>query len=121
MSASYPTPVYRHTGRGDFRDVYEPAEDSPMCVSGEGLWLRSAVSFSCISGWTFTFDQCVLFFQRAAWKTKGRKGLFYLITIADNDPGERLSVYWTCGLRGESCLSTRAGNERLSILRFHRS
>lgn len=28
MSASYPTPVYSHVGRGDFTDVYEPAEDT---------------------------------------------------------------------------------------------
>lgn len=28
MSGSYPTPVYSHVGRGDFRDVYEPAEDT---------------------------------------------------------------------------------------------
>ncbi|XP_061683699.1 methyltransferase N6AMT1 isoform X2 [Syngnathoides biaculeatus] len=28
MSTKYPTPVYAHAGRGDFCDVYEPAEDS---------------------------------------------------------------------------------------------
>ncbi|KAM9766805.1 LOW QUALITY PROTEIN: methyltransferase N6AMT1 [Menidia menidia] len=28
MSTTYPTPVYSHAGRGDFQDVYEPAEDS---------------------------------------------------------------------------------------------
>lgn len=28
MSTSYPTPVYSHVGRGDFTDVYEPAEDT---------------------------------------------------------------------------------------------
>ncbi|XP_031147640.1 methyltransferase N6AMT1 isoform X3 [Sander lucioperca] len=49
------------------------------------------------------------------------KGLFYLITIAENDPEEIIRLLDKCGLRGESCLSTRAGNERLSVLRFHRS
>uniref|UniRef100_A0A8D0AS71 Uncharacterized protein n=1 Tax=Sander lucioperca TaxID=283035 RepID=A0A8D0AS71_SANLU len=128
MSASYPTPVYWHAGRGGFREVYEPAEDSfllvdaqekdtdrlqlmtsgtPMCVSGEGQWLRSAVSFSGISGWTFSslslcvcvsFDQCVLFFQVGREVTNrllpvvaqllSSEGLFYLITIAENDPGD---------------------------------
>lgn len=75
-------------------------------------------------------------------------GLFYLITIAENDPGLSIWVSLTIvneanrhgfnrlfiskteeiirslvryGLKGESCLSTRAGNERLSVLRFHRS
>uniref|UniRef100_A0A3Q1G874 Methyltransferase HEMK2 n=1 Tax=Acanthochromis polyacanthus TaxID=80966 RepID=A0A3Q1G874_9TELE len=49
------------------------------------------------------------------------KGLFYLITIAENDPEEIIRLLGQRGLKGESCLSTRAGNERLSVLRFHRS
>ena len=49
------------------------------------------------------------------------KGLFYLITIAENDPEEIIRILGDCGLKGESCLSTRAGNERLSVLRFQRS
>lgn len=28
MIPRVPTPLYSHAGRGDFRDVYEPAEDS---------------------------------------------------------------------------------------------
>ncbi|XP_047432600.1 methyltransferase N6AMT1 [Mugil cephalus] len=48
-------------------------------------------------------------------------GLFYLITIAENDPEEIIRSLVRYGLKGESCLSTRAGNERLSVLRFHRS
>ncbi|XP_071320310.1 methyltransferase N6AMT1 [Trachinotus anak] len=49
------------------------------------------------------------------------KGLFYLITIAENDPEEIINLLGKYGLKGESCMSTRAGNERLSVLRFHRS
>ncbi|KAM4710829.1 methyltransferase N6AMT1-like isoform 1-T3 [Anableps anableps] len=48
-------------------------------------------------------------------------GLFYLITIAENNPEEIIGLLGQCGLEGESCLSTRAGNERLSVLRFHRN
>lgn len=32
MSAGYPTPVYSHAGRGHFRDVYVPAEDSFLLI-----------------------------------------------------------------------------------------
>lgn len=73
------------------------------------------------------------------------EGSFYLITIAENDPGEftdvldvlKCSRHPQCsifvpieeiitslglqGLQGESFLTRRAGNERLSVLRFHRS
>ncbi|XP_062301585.1 methyltransferase N6AMT1 [Scomber scombrus] len=54
-------------------------------------------------------------------KLLSSKGLFYLITIAENDPEEILRLLGNHGLKGESFLSTRAGNERLSVLRFHRS
>lgn len=74
------------------------------------------------------------------------RGLFYLVTIAENDPGEsgvKQEAFWTTsphffpsfsppleeimrllgqrGLRGESWLAKRAGNERLSVLRFQKS
>ncbi|KAM7375375.1 hypothetical protein PAMA_014463 [Pampus argenteus] len=215
MSVSYPTPIYSHAGRGDFRDVYEPAEDSFLlidalekdakrlqqispCVclevgSGSGVvsaFLASVVGSSALYLCTDVNPaaaQCttttassnsvslqpvitdlvecllprltgkvdVLLFNppyvvtptdevgstgiEAAWaggkrgrevtdrflpvvsKLLSNKGLFYLITIAENDPDEILQLLGKHGLRGESCLSTRAGNERLSVLRFHRS
>lgn len=110
---------------------------------------------------------CIFFFQvgsrgiEAAWAggERGRevtdrflplvgellslKGVFYLITIAENDPGllqsRRISDHWSpfhlnisipaeeiirvlgeSGLQGVSCLSARAANERLAVLRFRR-
>uniref|UniRef100_A0A8D0B2X3 Uncharacterized protein n=1 Tax=Sander lucioperca TaxID=283035 RepID=A0A8D0B2X3_SANLU len=150
MSASYPTPVYWHAGRGGFREVYEPAEDSFLLVDAQEkdtdrLQLMtsgtasSLVHLNMTSGCLNEFGcpslqpfLCDLTFRRGGEASvqgclgRGRevtnrflpvvaqllssKGLFYLITIAENDPGE-----------GESCSSTRAGNERLSVLRFHRS
>uniref|UniRef100_A0A8D0B335 Uncharacterized protein n=1 Tax=Sander lucioperca TaxID=283035 RepID=A0A8D0B335_SANLU len=139
MSASYPTPVYWHAGRGGFREVYEPAEDSFLLVdaqekdtdrlhpcvclekaSGSGVlsaFLASVVGpsalslsvcvllyqiltliFSGVQILICTFDQCVLFFQVGREVTNrllpvvaqllSSEGLFYLITIAENDPGE---------------------------------
>ncbi|XP_027867072.1 methyltransferase N6AMT1-like [Xiphophorus couchianus] len=49
------------------------------------------------------------------------KGLFYLVTIAENKPEEIISLMSQFGLEGETRQSTRAGNERLSVLRFHRN
>uniref|UniRef100_UPI0037E8B848 methyltransferase N6AMT1 n=1 Tax=Semicossyphus pulcher TaxID=241346 RepID=UPI0037E8B848 len=215
MSTGIPTPVYSHAGRGDFRDVYEPAEDSFLlidalekdaqrlqmmspCVclevgSGSGVvsaFLASVIGPSalyCCTDVNPAAAQCtaktascnkvslqpvitslvesllprlsgevdVLLFNppyvvtpseevgsrgiEAAWAggKRGRevtdkflplvaqllsnKGLFYLITIAENDPEEIIRLLGKRGLKGESVLSTRAGNERLSVLRFHRS
>ncbi|XP_070786503.1 methyltransferase N6AMT1 isoform X3 [Enoplosus armatus] len=186
MSTSYPTPVYSHAGRGDFRDVYEPAEDSFLLIdalekdaerlqllpclclevgSGSGVvsaFLASVVGPSALYLCTDVNPaaaQCTaktascnkVSLQpvitslvgstgiEAAWAggERGRevtdrflpvvaqllssRGLFYLITIAENDPEDIIRLLGKCGLRGESCLSTRAGNERLSVLRFHRS
>uniref|UniRef100_H2UCN5 N-6 adenine-specific DNA methyltransferase 1 n=1 Tax=Takifugu rubripes TaxID=31033 RepID=H2UCN5_TAKRU len=190
MSASYPTPVYSHVGRGDFRDVYEPAEDTFLlmdalekdaerlrqscCDSGGRQWFRSGVCISGINDRTFrnvyycvslpssctdvnpAAAQCTaktsssnkvslqpvitsLVGSRgieAAWAggSRGRevtdrflpvvaqllstKGSFYLITIAENDPEEIITSLCQQGLQGESFLTRRAGNERLSVLRF---
>ncbi|XP_039872740.1 methyltransferase N6AMT1 [Simochromis diagramma] len=215
MSTDYPTPLYSHAGRGDFREVYEPAEDSFLlidalekdadrlqrmspCVclevgSGSGVvsaFLASVVGPSALyictdvnpaaAQCTAETASCnrvslqpvitdladsllpqlcgkvdILLFNppyvvtpseevgstgiEAAWAggERGRevtdrflpavvqllsdKGLFYLITIAENDPEEIIHLLSQSGLKGESCLSTRARNERLSVLRFHRN
>ncbi|XP_041638261.1 methyltransferase N6AMT1 [Cheilinus undulatus] len=215
MSTGFPTPVYSHAGRGVFRDVYEPAEDSFLlidalekdaerlqlispCVclevgSGSGVvsaFLASVIGPSALylctdvnpaaAECTAKTASCnsvslqpvitslvdsflprlsgkvdILLFNppyvvtpseevgsrgiEAAWAggKRGRevtdrflplvaqllssKGIFYLITIAENDPEEIICLLGKSGLKGESCLSTRAGNERLSVLRFHRS
>ncbi|CAJ1086780.1 methyltransferase N6AMT1 [Xyrichtys novacula] len=209
-----PTPVYSHAGRGQFRDVYEPAEDSFLlidalekdaerlrtlspCVclevgSGSGVvsaFLASVIGPSALflctdvnpaaAECTAKTASCnsvslqpvitslvdsllprlsgkvdVLLFNppyvvtpseevgsrgiEAAWAggKRGRevtdrflplvsellsdKGLFYLIAIAENDPDEMIGLMDKCGLKGESFMATRAGNERLSVLRFHR-
>ncbi|XP_061571489.1 methyltransferase N6AMT1 [Cololabis saira] len=214
MCSSYPTPLYSHAGRGDFRDVYEPAEDSFLlldalekdaetlqrlgpCVclevgSGSGVvsaFLASVVGPSAVyfctdvnpaaALCTAKTASCnsvalqpvltdlveglvpglcgkvdVLLFNppyvvtpseevcsrgiEAAWAggERGREvtdrflpmvpqllsseGLFYLITIAENDPEEIIRFLGQRGLKGESFVSTRAANERLSVLRFHR-
>ncbi|KAM6893936.1 methyltransferase N6AMT1 [Xenentodon cancila] len=214
MSSGYPTPVYSHAGRGDFQDVYEPAEDSFLLVHalekdaetlqrlspgvclevGSGSGLASAFLASVVgpSAAYFCTDvnpaaalctaktascnrvtlqpvitdlvEClvpqlcgkvdVLLFNppyvvtpsqevgsrgiEAAWAggERGRevtdrflplvpqllstKGLFYLITIAENDPEDIVRFLRRSGLKGELFASTRAGNERLSVLRFHR-
>ncbi|XP_061917808.1 methyltransferase N6AMT1 [Entelurus aequoreus] len=214
MSASYPTPLYAHAARGDFRDVYEPSEDSFLlidslekdaeklqrmrpcvCVevgSGSGVvsaFLASVLGPSSVYFCTDvngTAAQCsaktascnnvclqpvitdlvecflprlsgqvdVLLFNppyvvtsssevgstgiEAAWAggRRGREvidrflpavsqllssqGLFYLVTIAENDPEEIIQLLRGYGLHGYLHLSTRAGNERLAVLRFHK-
>lgn len=212
--STYPTPIYSHAGHGDFRDVYEPAEDSFLLIDalekdterlklmspsvclevGSGSGVVSAFLASLIGPaalylctdvnpaaalCTVKTASCndvalqpvitslvdgllprlqgkvdVLIFNppyvvtpseevgsrgiEAAWAggVRGREvtdkflpavaqllsdqGLFYLVTIAENDPGEIISVLGRSGLAGGPFLSTRAGNERLSVLRFHR-
>ncbi|KAM8872244.1 methyltransferase N6AMT1 [Synchiropus picturatus] len=214
MSGSYATPHYSHAGRGHFRDVYEPAEDSfllldalekdaeelrrlrpSVCVevgSGSGVvsaFLASVLGPSALylctdvnaaaAECTARTSACnhvtlepvltdlveclmprlsgqvdVLLFNppyvvtpsdevgsqgiEAAWAGghKGREvtdrllphipkllssnGLFYLVTIAENDPDEIIHLMSKEGLGGRTCLTTRAGSERLSVLCFHR-
>ncbi|CAL8307981.1 unnamed protein product [Merluccius merluccius] len=49
------------------------------------------------------------------------QGLFYLVTIAENCPEEIIRLLGEAGLTGGPCLARRARNERLSVLRFHRT
>lgn len=215
MSSVYPTPLYSHAGRGDFSEVYEPAQDSFLlidalekdaeklrrmspCVclevgSGSGVvsaFLASLVGPAALylctdvnpaaAQCTAKTASCngvslqpvitdlvegllpqltgkvdVLLFNppyvvtpseevgktgiEAAWAggTRGRevidrflpivskllssKGVFYLITITENNPEEIIHLLSKYGLKGESSLSTRAGNERLSVLRFQQT
>ncbi|KAI4887602.1 hypothetical protein NFI96_018033 [Prochilodus magdalenae] len=46
------------------------------------------------------------------------QGLFYLVTVSDNNPEEILALLEDSGLKGQACLSRQAGREKLSILRF---
>ncbi|XP_059919371.1 methyltransferase N6AMT1 isoform X2 [Gadus macrocephalus] len=49
------------------------------------------------------------------------QGLFYLVTIVENCPEEIIRLLGEGGLTAVPCLSRRAHNERLSVLRFHRT
>ncbi|XP_056466657.1 methyltransferase N6AMT1 [Gadus chalcogrammus] len=49
------------------------------------------------------------------------QGLFYLVTIVENCPEEIIRLLGEGGLTAGPCLSRRAHNERLSVLRFHRT
>ncbi|XP_067298980.1 methyltransferase N6AMT1 [Pseudorasbora parva] len=48
-------------------------------------------------------------------------GLFYLLTVSDNDPEEIVSLLGKSGLNGLECLTRQAGREKLSVLRFSKS
>ncbi|KAK7162307.1 hypothetical protein R3I94_004839 [Phoxinus phoxinus] len=48
-------------------------------------------------------------------------GLFYLVTVPDNDPEEIVCLLGKSGLHGHVCLSRQAGRERLSVLRFSKA
>ncbi|XP_053165496.1 methyltransferase N6AMT1 isoform X2 [Hemicordylus capensis] len=49
------------------------------------------------------------------------KGLFYLVTIKENNPDEIIEILQNCGLRGTKALSRQAGRENLSVLKFCKS
>ncbi|XP_069886627.1 methyltransferase N6AMT1 isoform X2 [Dipodomys merriami] len=49
------------------------------------------------------------------------RGLFYLVTIKENNPGEILKTLNTKGLQGTTALSRQAGQEILSVLKFTKS
>ncbi|XP_061858255.1 methyltransferase N6AMT1 isoform X2 [Colius striatus] len=48
-------------------------------------------------------------------------GLFYLVTIKENNPDEILEVMKKCGLEGTRALSRQAGQEMLTVLKFRKS
>ncbi|XP_023602521.1 hemK methyltransferase family member 2 isoform X2 [Myotis lucifugus] len=49
------------------------------------------------------------------------RGLFYLVTIKENNPEDILETMKVRGLQGTTALSRRAGQELLSVLRFTKS
>uniref|UniRef100_A0A4W2F0U4 Methyltransferase HEMK2 n=1 Tax=Bos indicus x Bos taurus TaxID=30522 RepID=A0A4W2F0U4_BOBOX len=49
------------------------------------------------------------------------RGLFYLVTIKENNPEEILKIMKTKGLQGTTVLSRQAGQEMLSVLKFTKS
>ncbi|XP_059866413.1 methyltransferase N6AMT1 isoform X1 [Delphinus delphis] len=49
------------------------------------------------------------------------RGLFYLVTIKENNPEEILKIMKTKGLQGTTALSRQAGQEILSVLKFTKS
>ncbi|XDC50022.1 hypothetical protein R6Z07M_001204 [Ovis aries] len=49
------------------------------------------------------------------------RGLFYLVTIKENNPEEILKIMKTKGLQGTTALSRQAGQEMLSVLKFTKS
>ncbi|XP_021464646.1 methyltransferase N6AMT1 isoform X2 [Oncorhynchus mykiss] len=54
-------------------------------------------------------------------KLLSNQGLFYLVTVAENNPEEITILLRKFGLQGAPCLSRRTGPESLSVLRFHRT
>ncbi|XP_010606874.1 methyltransferase N6AMT1 isoform X1 [Fukomys damarensis] len=207
---SFPTPMHGHVGRGEYRDVYEPAEDTfllldaleaaapelagvEICLEvGSGSGVVSAFLASMIgpqalymctdvnpeaAACTLETARCnrvhiqpvitdlvkgllprlkekvdLLVFNppyvvtpseevgshgiEAAWAggRNGReimdrffplasdllspRGLFYLVTIKENNPEEILKTLKTKGLHGNTALSRQAGQEILSVLKF---
>uniref|UniRef100_A0A8C9YPB0 Uncharacterized protein n=1 Tax=Sander lucioperca TaxID=283035 RepID=A0A8C9YPB0_SANLU len=136
----YPTPlqslVSSRAGRGHLREVYERAEDSFLLVDISGwtfssiapcnnvslqpvntsLGNVSRVSPAPLKGCLGRGGEVTDTFLSVVAQLLSSKGLFYLITIADNDPEEiiRLLDVWFEG-------RVMLGNERLFVLRFHGS
>ncbi|KAM6310242.1 methyltransferase N6AMT1 [Aegotheles albertisi] len=48
-------------------------------------------------------------------------GLFYLVTIKENNPDEILEMMKKCGLEGTRVLNRQAGQEMLTVLKFRKS
>nr|XP_056714123.1 methyltransferase N6AMT1 [Euleptes europaea] len=46
------------------------------------------------------------------------RGLFYLVTVEENNPGEIIEMLRKCGLKGTKVICRQAGSENLSVLRF---
>ncbi|XP_006862570.1 PREDICTED: hemK methyltransferase family member 2-like isoform X2 [Chrysochloris asiatica] len=182
---SCPTPLYGHVRRGDFSEVYEPAEDTfllldaleaaaaelagvEICLEvGSGSGVVSAFLASMIGPQALYIctdinpkaAACTLETARcnkvhiqpvitdlvgshgieAAWAggRNGRevmdrffplaadllssRGLFYLVTIKENNPEDILKTMKTEGLQGTTALSRQAGQEILSVLKFIKS
>ncbi|XP_070606401.1 methyltransferase N6AMT1 isoform X2 [Erythrolamprus reginae] len=49
------------------------------------------------------------------------RGLFYLVTIKENNPDEIIKILQECGLNGSKVISRQAGREYLSVLKFCKS
>ncbi|XP_003797141.1 hemK methyltransferase family member 2 [Otolemur garnettii] len=182
---SLPTPMHGHVGRGRFRDVYEPAEDTFLLLdaleaaaadlAGVEICLEVGSGSGVVSAFLATMigpqalyictdinpeaAACTLETAHcnkvhiqpvitdlvgsqgiaAAWAggRNGRevmdrffpvasdllspRGLFYLVTIKENNPEEILKTMKTKGLRGTTALSRQAGQEVLSVLKFTKS
>ncbi|XP_045435752.1 methyltransferase N6AMT1 isoform X2 [Pipistrellus kuhlii] len=181
---SLPTPEHGHVGRGAFRDVYAPAEDTFLLL--DALEAAAAELTRCTdinpnaAACTLETARCnqvhvqpvitdlvkgllprlkekvdLLVFNppyvvtppeevgshgiEAAWAggRNGRevmdrffplvpdllspRGMFYLVTIKENNPEDILETMKVKGLQGTTALSRRAGQEILSVLRFTKS
>ncbi|XP_039224825.1 methyltransferase N6AMT1 isoform X1 [Crotalus tigris] len=49
------------------------------------------------------------------------RGMFYLVTIKENNPDEIIKILQECGLNGNKVISRQAGREYLSVLKFYKS
>ena len=63
MSMNYPTPVYSHAGRGDFQDVYEPAEDSFLLIDAleKDAGMLQQMRFDVVFFLPFEFPYLIIF------------------------------------------------------------